>query len=61
MTHPVPKIAFVSPHCILDFTNGAATATRDGLRVLGEQRFECQAFCGPRLDDAQEGLLPESL
>jgi hypothetical protein len=28
-----PRIAFVSPHCILDFTNGAATATRDGLSV----------------------------
>ena len=31
MTHPIRKIAFVSPHCVLDFTNGAATATRDGL------------------------------
>jgi hypothetical protein len=36
MSAPLPKIAFVSPHCILDFTNGAATATRDGLRALGE-------------------------
>ncbi len=39
------KIAFVSQHCILDFTNGAATATRDGLWMLAEQGFECQAFC----------------
>jgi hypothetical protein len=35
------KIAFVSPHCLPDYTNGAATATRDGLRVLAEQGFEC--------------------
>jgi len=55
------KIAFVSPHCLLDYTNGAATATRDGLRVLIEQGFECQAFCGTRLDEPQEGLLQESL
>jgi hypothetical protein len=61
MTHPLPKIAFVSPHCVLDFTNGAATATRDALRLLAEQGFECQAFCGTRLDDAQERLLQESL
>jgi glycosyltransferase involved in cell wall biosynthesis len=45
----------------LDFTNGAATATRDGLRLLAEHGFDCQAFCGTRLDDAQEGLLQESL
>jgi hypothetical protein len=61
MTHSVHKIAFVSSHCVLDFTNGAAIATRDGLRALIEQGFECQAFCGTRLDDAQEGLLQESL
>jgi hypothetical protein len=61
MAHPLTKIAFLSPHCVLDFTNGAATATRDGLRLLAEQGFECQEFCGTRLDDAQEGLLQESL
>jgi glycosyltransferase involved in cell wall biosynthesis len=61
MTQPIPKIAFVSPHCVLDYTNGAATATRDALRLLAEQGFDCQAFCGTRLDDAQEGLLQESL
>ena len=32
-----PKIAFVSPHCLVDFTNGAATATRDGLKLLAKQ------------------------
>src|SRR5580700_8423866 len=61
MAQPAHKIAFVSPHCVLDFTNGAATATRDGLRVLIEQGFECRAYCGTRLDEPQEGLLQESL
>ena len=28
------KIAFVSPHCVLDSTNGAATATLDALALL---------------------------
>jgi glycosyltransferase involved in cell wall biosynthesis len=55
------KIAFVSPHCLVDYTNGAATATRDGLRVLAEQGFECMAICGTRLDDPTEGLIQESL
>ncbi len=61
MAQQKPKIAFVSPHCLLDYTNGAATATRDALRMLAEQGFECQAFCGTRLDEPQEGLLQESL
>ena len=30
------KIAFVSPHCLVDFTNGAATATLDQLAVLAQ-------------------------
>jgi hypothetical protein len=47
------KIAFVSPHYLVDFTNGAATATRDGLCIGGKRRT--------RLDDATEGLIQESL
>ena len=53
MHHRRPKIAFVSPHCLVDFTNGAATATRDGLKLLAAQGFECLAFCGTRLDEAR--------
>ena len=56
-----PRIAFVSPHCLVDFTNGAATATRDGLKLLSAQGFECMAFCGTRLDEAGEGLIQEQL
>ncbi len=61
MSHPLPKIAFVSPHCLVDFTNGAATATRDGLKLLAAQGFKCMAFCGTRLDEPREGLIQEQL
>ena len=56
-----PRIAFVSPHCLVDFTNGAATATRDGLKLLAAQGFHCMAFCGTRLDEPGEGLIQEQL
>ena len=55
------KIAFVSPHCVVDFTNGAAVATFAGLKALAAQGFECQAFCATRLDSAEEGLIGEVL
>jgi glycosyltransferase involved in cell wall biosynthesis len=57
----VRKIAFISPHCLVDFTNGAAIATRDGLTALAGQGFECMVFCGTRLDTAEEGSVEESL
>ncbi len=44
------KVAFVSPHCLLDFTNGAATSTLDGLKLLRNLGFACEAFCGSRRD-----------
>ena len=55
------RIAFVSPHCLLDFTNGAATATLDGLRMLGGLGFDCQVFCGSRLDAWDKVALEEVL
>ncbi len=55
------KIAFLSPHCLVDFTNGAAIATREGLKLLATQGFQCMAFCGTRLDEAGEGLIQEQL
>ena len=57
----VGKVAFVSPHCVIDFTNGAATATLDGLALLAQSGFECQAFCGTRFDAWEELLVEESL
>ena len=61
MTRPVRKIAFVSPHCVLDFTNGAATATLDALVFLQSLGFRCEAFCNSRLDSWQEVLVEEVL
>jgi hypothetical protein len=55
------KIAFVSPHCLLDTTNGAATATLDGLALLARVGFECLAFCNSRMDAPQEVLVEEIL
>ena len=55
------KVAFVSPHCVIDFTNGAATATLDGLQVLQGLGFQCQAFCSTRLDSWEEVLVEEVL
>ncbi|MGO9110602.1 MAG: glycosyltransferase [Thermoguttaceae bacterium] len=48
----VERIAFVSPHCLLDFTNGAATATLDQLQLLQRVGFQCRAFCGSQCDVA---------
>ena len=39
------KIAFVSPHCILDLNSDAAKATLAGLHLLAGADFECLAFC----------------
>ena len=55
------RIAFVSPHCLVDFSNGAATATRDALKLLATQGFQCMAYCGTRLDQPGEGLVQEQL
>jgi glycosyltransferase involved in cell wall biosynthesis/GT2 family glycosyltransferase len=58
---PVRKVAFVSPHCLIDFTNGAATATLDGLQLLQSLGFECQVFCSSRLDAWEEVRLEDTL
>ncbi len=62
--NPLPeregRIAFVSPHCIVDYSNGAATATRDGLALLAEQGFHCEAFCGTRVDGSRQTSMQET-
>lgn len=45
----------------MDFTNGAATATVDCLRVLRQQGFTCESFCGSTLDSQDEVLLEQVL
>jgi glycosyltransferase involved in cell wall biosynthesis len=58
---PVRKVAFVSPHCLIDFTNGAATATLDGLQLLQSLGFECQVFCSSRLDAWEDVRIEDTL
>ncbi len=53
MKNNFPKIAFVSPHCVVDFTNGAATVTLDALKFLQKLGFPCEAFCCSRYDDCE--------
>ncbi len=56
------KIAFVAPHCLIDFTSEAATGVLDGLQLLGGAGFECQAFCGTLPNhDGQEVTVEEML
>ncbi len=55
------KVAFVSPHCLLDFTNGAATTTLDGLKLLRNLGFACEAFCGTRRDAPDVSRLEDVL
>jgi glycosyltransferase involved in cell wall biosynthesis len=57
----VRKIAFASPHCLIDFTSGAAIATLQALRFLKSLGFTCQAFCGSQLDAPEEALFEELL
>ncbi len=49
----VRKIVYVAPHCLLDPTSGAAVATAQAMRFLQTLGFQCKAFCGSRLDLAE--------
>ena len=40
----IRRIVFASPHCLVDFTSGAALATLDGLKLLARQGFSCEVF-----------------
>jgi glycosyltransferase involved in cell wall biosynthesis len=55
----VRKIAFASPHCLVDPVTGAAVATYLGLRCLQTLGFECRGFCSSRQDAMEE--LPVTL
>jgi len=55
------KIAFVSAHCAIDPTNGAATSTLDGLELLAAAGFECQVFCCSHLDALEEVAIEDVL
>ena len=55
----IEKVAFVSPHCVIDFTNGAAVATYAGLRLLASEGFFCDVFCGSRMDAWEQKSIEE--
>jgi glycosyltransferase involved in cell wall biosynthesis len=58
---PNRRIAFASPHCLLDFTSGAANATVEQLKLLAGLGFSCHAFCGGRFDATEEVSLDDVL
>ena len=55
------KIAFVSAHCAVDPTNGAATSTLDGLQLLAESGFDCRVFCCTHMDALAETAIEDVL
>ena len=57
----VRKIAFISPHCLIDSSNGAATGTLDQLRLLQQMGFECEAFCAARVDRKERPSIQQVL
>ncbi len=58
---PVRKVAFASPHCLIDYYSGAAIATSCALELLQSRGFQCRAFCGSHLDAPQELLIEDVL
>ncbi len=55
------KIAFVSAHCAIDPTNGAATSTLDALALLAESGFDCHVYCCSHLDSLAEVAIEDVL
>src|SRR5437667_8601043 len=55
------RILFASPHCVLDFSSGAAIATLDMLEMLAGIGYRCQAFGASKLDLPDETSFEQSL
>ena len=55
------KIAFVSAHCAIDPSNGAATSTLDALQLLAQSGFDCQVFCCSHLDALEDVAIEDIL
>ena len=55
------KVAFVSAHCAIDPTNGAATSTLDALALLAESGFDCHVYCCSHLDSLAEVAIEDVL
>ena len=54
MSRPISRILFASPHCLIDFSSGAAIATCDALELLARSGFDCRAFCASKVDRADD-------
>jgi glycosyltransferase involved in cell wall biosynthesis len=55
------RVVFASEYCLLDSSSGAALATAQCLQFLASCGFQCQAFCGARLDFTEEVCFEETL
>ncbi len=55
------KILFVSYHCLLDPSSGAAISAIDLLELLGSRGWNVRAFCGPLLDSPGDGPIARRL
>ncbi len=54
-------ILFASPYCLIDYSSGAAIATRQGMQLLADAGFRCQAYCGTLLDYREEVCFEQTL
>jgi len=50
LVKPAKRILFGSPHCLIDWSSGAAIATMDTLQILSSRGLNCRAFCASKLD-----------
>jgi hypothetical protein len=55
------RLLFASPHCLLDFSSGAAVATTLMLESLARQGFQCHAYCAAQFDGPQEASVEQML
>jgi hypothetical protein len=55
------NILFASPHCLIDFSSGAAIATRDALALLSQSGFQCEGFCASKLDLTEDANFEQIL
>ena len=61
MGQETKRILFASPHCLIDFSSGAAIATGDALKLLVASGLEVRAFCASKLDLPGEGRFEQMM
>ncbi len=55
------RIMFISPHCLLDRSSGAALSMMTQLELLAKRGWECRALTGSVLDNKKRQNLQEAL